>query len=325
MRIGLVVALAACHSPSVSFDDAQAAELAANCERFVRCGLYVDEATCETDTRQVTDQNLAAAVASGAIDYDGAQAKQCFDALAAISCDSTTDAARTLPTPCTKIFSGTVADGDPCAFDGECDGQTCVYPTVCAEGTCCAGTCQTPTPAAVGGTCQVTKDCMAPAYCSTDHVCTALGAANDTCFADSECEDGLGCILTAFPGICKTLPPLGGACPDKRCADIGEVCDATMTCVAAGLPGAACTTDSDCSPFAPCDQATKQCADLPDVGLPCTGSCVGNAWCDLTNTPGTCKAPLDNLAPCNSDDECDSNFCEDGPAFDSCMPLPTCT
>ena len=61
----------------------------ARCERLTRCGLFADEGSCTDYFWVLSDPGLAAAVAAHEVEYDGAVAELCVEALAAQSCDLT--------------------------------------------------------------------------------------------------------------------------------------------------------------------------------------------------------------------------------------------
>jgi len=86
-----------------------------------------------------------------------------------------------------------------------------------------------------------------------------------------------------------------------------------------------CTTDAECSEFRSCDPMTSRCADTPSLGMPCGGRCAGEAWCALDGSSiGTCVAPQETAAPCLSNDQCASLFCEEGEFFDTCAERAIC-
>ncbi len=319
--VGAVVLSACSSAPSIPFSEFAARKLEAQCTRYVSCGVFESDAACQAYFFLIPDTSLAAAVGAKTVRYDGVSAKRCVDAVAKLSCDGTSAEARTPPAACVKVFTGTIAAGDACALDLECKVGSCV-PTsaTCDPSMCCDATCAIGAPAAIGEMCHVDLDCATGAYCGTDHLCHALGQDNDTCVVDAQCDVGLGCIDTTFPGLCHPLAGDGEACPYGRCADIGDACIGGI-CVPAGLAGAPCTGPGDCSSTETCDTAAGLCADLPDVGAACSGRCEGDAFCDPN---GQCAARLDNTTPCNADSECITGYCAEGAVFDACDDRPVC-
>ena len=308
----------------LALDDLELARHTAVCERLVRCGLYADQATCEATFRSSTDPDLAAAVHDGIIAYDGGNAEACLAAIAAQSCDVTSREARRLPPSCDHILTGTRDAGETCYFDAECASGDCAEAS-CPRDLCCAGACApVRAPVAIDGACETTRDCVDQAFCGRDHVCHALATMGQACDLDADCAYGLACIGAGIdPGACRALPALGEACPYLRCADLGALCSASGVCAAAG-PGAACTSDADCSTVGQCDPAMHVCTGFPTLGMPCITRCVGDAWCNHAVGQPMCEAPLATGSPCNTDDQCATLVCEEGPIFDTCIAPAVC-
>jgi hypothetical protein len=326
--IGALAVFGACKNASVRLEDVDTEALRARCERFTRCGLFTDQDACEAYFRIVVDVNRQPAIDAGLVRYDGEAARRCDDAIAAMTCDGTSREARVPPADCAKIFVGTVADGDACQDDTECASARCNRDfSQCDAQACCMGTCANTQRSAVGDQCNDTRDCVADTSCGQDHLCHALGGVGADCFVDNQCDYGLGCTGTSFPKTCTKAATLGNTCPDKLCAEIGSVCNAAGTCVAAGLPGgsAACASDVDCSIYALCDLTSHLCVGFPTLGMACDAhGCAGNAYCDLTVVPGVCRDPLASKSPCVTDLDCASDFCYDGPVFEECEDRKVC-
>ncbi len=319
----VLVALTACgdNAAGVTLDDYGDARRNAECERLTRCGLFSSVDACERFVLPAIDHDMRAALDANKLAYDGTAAKACLAAIAQQSCDATSEDARTPPAACTRVFTGRIDDGDPCAFDLECASGACEAPA-CPIDECCSGYCRaTIANAAVGEACNRDIDCAA-GFCGTDGVCHPRGAARDMCTRDEECGYDLACIgaTDLQPGLCRDMPLLGEACPYMRCAEIGARCS-SGSCVAVGLDGAPCTTAADCSPYGECDP-NGACAELPTLGEPCTVRCVREAWCDTST--GLCAAPLPNTSPCSAGNQCESLFCEEGDLFDACAEQVTC-
>jgi hypothetical protein len=322
-----VTAMSACGgTPSIDLDELDAASQAARCTRLVRCGLLASIDACDAYFRIPPPSSFGPAKAAGHLEFDGAQARRCQDALAAQGCDSTSREVRIVPEACTKMFRGRIADGDPCAFDEECTSSRCDQ-GVCPEGVCCVGVCgETRDGGKLGDACDKSSECL-DGFCDADHVCHGLVAAAGTCALDEQCDYGLACVSPSpsIPGECKPLPHVGEACPYQRCAEINTICDATSHCVALGLPGAACVSYRDCSQFAECDMTNHVCIELPSLGMPCDLACVGESWCDFNEQGvGTCTVPQPNGTPCDDSGKCLSQNCKPGTIFDSCQDYPIC-
>ena len=93
-----------------------------------------------------------------------------------------------------------------------------------------------------------------------------------------------------------------------ECAEVNSTCNASGTCVAVGLPGDPCVGSIDCSTYATCNTTTGKCENFPTLGMPCLGLCTGDAFCDTTTM--MCVAPHTNGATCQSDGECETDFCD---------------
>jgi hypothetical protein len=293
-------------------------EVNARCTQLARCGLFVDESTCIAFARDRTDVALAAAVDAGVVQFRSTLEQQCLTDLAAVSCDQTSRSFRVPSLSCQGVLVGTRTAGQNCRFDSECSAARCTE-GLCEPYECCQGTCRAPR--ASRGPCLDNADCFDTEYCGRDHICATLEHELAPCINDSACDFGLACIGTSSiePGTCRKLPAIGQACPYGRCAEIGAKCNSGV-CVRLGLPGDACTDETDCSPYAQCNQASGECEAVPILGMPCNGRCAGNAAC----SHGTCVAPLENGAQCLGNNDCETGLCAEGPIFYACTDAPTC-
>jgi hypothetical protein len=288
-------------------------EVAARCKQLARCGLFADEASCVAFTPDRADAPLAGAVAAGVVSFNPTVEQECLDAVAAVSCDQTSRSFRVRPLSCQGALLGTRNPTQECRFDSECTTARCQR-GVCEAYECCQGACKSARTAS--GPCDNNADCFDGRYCSADHVCAPLEHELAVCTADSACDFGLACVS----GTCRKLPAIGQPCPYSRCADLGARCSAGA-CIRVGLAGDACSTDEDCSPYAPCDQMTGRCAAIPTLGMPCTSRCGGNSAC----VGGTCMPPLEDSTPCTTSSDCQSGLCAEGALGTYvCMPAPTC-
>lgn len=326
--VSLVACAACAKNPTITFAELDGALLDAKCERLARCGAFADEASCKAWFRPRPDLDLAAAVDTGKIRFDGELAKLCVDTLAAQSCDATARAVRLAPQTCEGMFVGTLDADARCEFDRECRSNRCVPDEPCQVGACCSGKCDANgAKAVIGEACEVNEDCTDDTYCNIDdHMCRALELEGAKCLVDAQCDYGLACDRATFPGTCVVAAATGEACPEERCAELGAYCSDAGTCIALGLPGAPCTDAAQCSPFMRCDTAAAKCAALPQLGATCDdGVCAGESWCDTTMNPKTCRAPLPKMEMCTADNQCASRYCHEGPVFDFCDDLPVCT
>lgn len=313
------------------------------CDAYLRClgpatpkGLSQD-ACVATNTASIDDgsfQYVQGAVDAGRVRYNGASARACLDALSTSAC--TAIGSGDLPAVCDSAIIGTIAIGDPCAIDEECEGDA-----FCMMGTTCPGT------------------------------CTALRAAAETCKDDDECADGLSCSAT---GRCTTKATAGTVCGGANgpecalgliCAgedkdmgvsgectaisevfvgDVGDTCSLTdgtfckegVSC-AATITGSGATTmvvwaceaelaaNADCKLAIPdqcpadqfCDVNPEgtvptfagTCTNLPRAGQECSAwqkVCADGTVCDKD---GICQ-PINRIGgACNDESQCASATC----------------
>jgi hypothetical protein len=321
----LLVAFSACgdNRTGTALEDFDTEAGEAQCARFVRCGLFADDAACVGYFRKRPDINVRAAIDAGIVRYNGPAAERCHAELAELSCDASTRDVRVRSDACEQMFAGTLHANEACSISEECISGACDVPA-CPD-RCCVGTCRPERSfAAVDEACTLDDDCVDDAFCGDDLFCHPLGGEGALCHSDRQCEFGRGCISPTelMPGNCRALPRVGETCPYMRCAELGAACKSGM-CVALGLPGAACVSDADCSQFAECDMTTSTCIATPRLGERCSIQCAGEAWCDFMVT-GECLPPKEVSEPCRSDDQCLSLDCVEGPIFDFCAPRSAC-
>jgi hypothetical protein len=324
-------------SSYVAIDQLATAYKDAQCTYLATCGVFPDKATCLTaqllGASYRVDPNVVAAVGAGRVYYQSSNVKQCFDTLAARSCDRTSETARTTPRACRAFFRGTAMAGESCTIDAECVSGQCSASG--SSDSCVMGLCIGDTPLLterqIGEQCFSTSVCVTGSYCDafTD-TCTALKPVGASCQQDHECAYGNGCTGTTGSRVCGALPAVGERCIDTGvCRDEGTYCDFnTGNCAKLGLAGMLCTASSQCSPYYPCDFSLSQCAKGPTVGQPCSSSSLmrcfdANTFCDQLTA--TCTALRSNGMACNSDTECSSDNCEFGLSSTGvCTPPTVC-
>jgi hypothetical protein len=350
IRLLVLVLVAACSGgghPSefgtVPIEDVNTDAKRAICEFETRCGQSPDVATCMGANVPISlgfDADMVNAIAAGKVIFDATKYGQCLDALAAESCDRTSQSARYMPDACAEAITGTVPYGEACQLNAECMSQVCNLVPPCANG-CCTGTCVggsiRQVDLAIGESCNSERTCVAGTYCNG--VCTALKPAGAACGGDDQCGYGLACSMSS--ATCAPLPAVGQPCPDRKCRDVGTHCDTSGTCVKDGLPGDSCTAIADCAsmfyqglgayfgyagsavPAARfiCD-ANAQCAVGPELGATCsdTTSCFDDAtFCDAAST---CVSLLADGTACTMGFQCASNYCDTviQPITNTCKP-----
>lgn len=323
-RLVFVALVAACggsdSSGPIPIDELEGAVVSAFCNLYVNCGMVEDQATCRSlyhDDIGI-EKDLLAAVDAGKVIYHPDKARECLNGLGG-TCKRSGAFGNEVPA-CDETFEGTVGAGGQCAMDEECISQNCDIPG-CTEA-CCQGTCVGDTPPVrprLGEACGAMTGRCVSSYCDTTTMtCTALRAAGAPCTSSSQCATGLCAnqICTELPGPGE---PCGQSAGSGLCDELGYTCSTTtMTCVAYGLSGDPCTSDSDCSPVYACGPAGT-CQLGPRLGDPCTGECIDRSYCEATTM--TCTAPQADGMPCNSNRQCASDYCD---ATGTCTTPPIC-
>jgi hypothetical protein len=285
-----------------------ATEAQAICAARDRCSLntflndydYGGDTACVTRS-QITCVNAFGAKGSGTTT---ATIAACTAAYPSYTCTNYFDG--NPPTACVPP-AGTLANGQPCGANAQCQS------TFCATGAfAVCGTCQ-PLPAA-GAACQVNADCgrdldcVKPAGASTATmgVCTAYAASGAACLTyKTPCEAGLACVgddtTTGATGTCQTAgTTVGAACDASRktapnCnADLGLVCIPAMkgsevgTCkaITLAMQGAMCgyTGSAPVTGYVDCQEGVCQ-RPTNDAGVEAlAGTCVA-----LVSDTGACS------------------------------------
>lgn len=322
-----VLVFAACGTDSVALDNYPSGLRDALCSFGARCGDFDSAATCHTTNIGLdlfVSASEQAAIDSGKAKFDGANAQSCLDAVAARSCDLTSQSARATPNACVNIFHGTLHDAAACAVDIECISQFCNRPS--CNMACCPGTCVgdvAPVRAKVGQSCAALP-CDDQSFCDMTSTCVALKKTGQLCTAFGECDFGLECV---DPGMCAALPKLGEPCTNF-CRDEGTTCSSTsQTCVKVAVGGQACNTIDDCSLFYFCDSATKKCTAGLALGAACTTMdlCADDlAFCDVAvgASMGVCSKPKALGGSCGGNAECQSHACD--LTSGTCVAEPVC-
>ena len=227
------------------------------------------------------------------------------------------------------LFVGTVAEGEACEYDGECQGRFsyCEIDDVDA----CVGTCVFDEDE---GECTTDEECVmeyGEGYtCIDGDYCGMISAVGESC-EDSDCVEGSYCNdeLTCVEGPRARLAE-GEPCRDAGLCEAGLVCPALEegTCQAPAQLDEACTFSESTLSFSTCDQGLfcsgltpdtsmmGVCQPTPSAGEPCGEgySLRGEGYCPLTLfcVEGTCTAPAFEGQSCSSDEVCVSGPCVDG-------------
>ena len=309
---------------AANIEDLPNAYAQATCDVFEECfGSFADDVfgSCVEFLRsQIEDQTLPlweSAIAAGTLEYDGAAANRCLDAVRGASC-----AAVTLePAACTDVFVGSVATGSSCATSEECAGDA-----YCLVESMCPGTCT----ATVGSgmPCGDDEECSTDLVC-IDGTCGSPVGEGASCVDDDECAGFLSC----FNDRCTSLPDLATAGSGDSCdPDAGVLCRPGLSCVVVGFDlmtetvmwecvgssssGGACNfgAPDPCPSGQACDADIGSgsfegtCQQLPTAGMPCEVQCAT----DLECIDGTCRELQRLGSSCTSGEECYSSECSGG-------------
>jgi hypothetical protein len=192
--------------------------------------------------------------------------------------------------PAVCVYTGQLTDGQPCAFNGQCQSTYCINEKLTQCGVCGA---------APSGSCQSTS-CARGQECVTDNMvtpatmmCVTPGQVGDTCDRANPCAPDLSCTgraATATRTCQPAVSTMGAACdPLTRTA---PACDANL--------GLACNTVSKtCQPISYVGDGMP-CGTMSDGSF---AACAAGGECILPTAAavmGTCKAPAADGAACDT-------------------------
>lgn len=324
-RLALAIAVlagGACGSsngggPPIPIDGIFDALAETDCDLFVRCGVFSEAAFCPLYFGQMpTGFNsfsaTVAGVKAGKTKYNPAAARACIDAIGASGCGIFTQSGAPPPDVCSRVFTGTLADGVRCVADTAClAGSFCASPGNAG----CDGVCTH------GGTL-----CNDDTHCTNGQVCdqhqptatsqgtcvprVAPGAANQPCVTNT-CATGLRCSVAGDTPTCVPIALRGQPCDGGigACAE-GLVCATgggatSSTCVPLAARGEPCQDNAQCGGFIStlvCDAATGTCVDAPTSG-PCAGPMLTcnslSSYCDTSSGTPTCMPYVATGATCS--------------------------
>jgi len=273
-------------------------ELVAFCNAYF--GASADRAyACQGGSRDALTAHLqgmdwcnaaAAAIGAAHVAFDATAAAACLADIPGLECWQNPNASPN----CTKVFTGTVAEGGACYRSLPMGAQECAPGTECdSSGSDCTGVCvvhdTTPPLAVIGGPCTGANDCVGDQGAltcvgSTGPILSGMG----TCQVPAEsgpCNYPSDCLTAAcarpdvtMPGMCQAPKQIGDSCTPMA----GE-CGTGTTCAA----------------------ATNTCVVYPAVGQPCAGDhnvanqcrdgiCDASGRCVRYGKRGdSCSAPID--------------------------------
>lgn len=211
-------------------------------------------------------ERVREAIAEGIIEYHPDRVADCVAAFGAAECRVFGQADILVGDLC-PIFTGSIADGEPCFDALECatPGAVCGGDSACEEGAlCCLRTCIPP--ADLAESC-ADRDCVLGAHC-IDGLCRP-GETGSPCALPTHCDLDFWCDPSS--GTCQPDAALDGACAaDEQCPwpqtclgdDLGQSDPPSGTCGRSDRPGDPC--DVGCFYNLTCKPASM-------VGL---GTCV---------------------------------------------------
>ena len=279
------------------------------CSAEVLATTYGDEGTCETRLKLFCLNSLSAATNGNSAAADEA----CAQAFANESCTNYFDLS---PEPACVQAKGSLDDGKPCAFAGQCATGFCSIVPGAACGVCA----EAPMP---GASCAELTTCGQTLTCvSATKQCQAFAAQGAACGSAQPCGAGLFCVGAATTatsmqsGTCqRAVEQMGAPCDPQGKTAPG--CDrlasltcnsATKTCapLAFAAAGQACGGNVG-NQFAACAGGATCVAQSSDAGPPsiCVPAASDGAKCDLVAGP-SCLDP----ARCITGDGSTSGTCQ---------------
>jgi hypothetical protein len=308
--------LAACGGVSKEDFDGKLAE--ALCERYVRCGVYLDKGACEREVKQQVvpryglGQKYDAALADGWARYDAGAAGACLEKIRSGSCvkgpltSQVTRLGFGVTDDC-RFLTGVVDDGKSCVSMADCGPQS--YCTSVDNDIDCHGVCRPRLEKGESFEFETSRWC-APGLIAGRSVCEEprfMGEGQTCGNWAALCEPGLYC--TPMESTCRRFAAEGEACaledpPGRLCA-WNLVCSEGICRKRVG-EGAECMGVSArnfsfaqvCGRDFFCDAARDErgtCRALLPEGAACRGSqeCAGDLYCagvdPRTSTRGTCQ------------------------------------
>jgi hypothetical protein len=311
-----------------------------NCEAFARCmGAGLNAAlsgqTClerRGYALQDTLADLEPLIEEGRVRYDADAARACLPKLAELDCDDLRNATEL---DCAEGLSGTVALGEGCDRDIECEGSA-----YCALSAACPGTCTARH--ARGEACLEENECEGALACVAGS-CLAPAGAQEACGAGSPCNLASLCVgaivSQGVNGTCVRLADSfaaqeGDACDfnaAKYCADglscvvsaVGHSGGVVAYCEKPSARDAACSFGfpTPCPDGQYCDADPRAgsydgtCRALPGTDQACvrvSGAPTCAAGLGCINALGVCKPVGRNGQACSDDAQCRSEHCASG-------------
>ncbi len=273
---------------------------------------------------------LEQSIQAGRVIYDESMLGACAEGLAAMGCAIATD---TFPAACEETIKGTVAIGEACKIDSDCEGAAFCQMTGCPS--LCASLLEE------GDSCHRTEDCGDGLLCEAGE-CARPARANEPCKGPTgkSCALGLNCwgATDVAAGTCHTNAETLARDEGEVCEPGGVLCKEGLSCVWNGLSNFHCekkvAAGALCHPGLPgqcpsdhfCNAldvtAVGTCERLPAGGRPCVanGQCAPGYACVPGESEPVCARINYNDGACATDAACRSGYCNAG----TCEIPPIC-
>lgn len=320
---------------------------AALCEAYTNCvgelfGVFRPGEDCVKNTTIQLEEELAKLVElvdKGRVKYYGNKAQACLDEVAGSSCDLLSQRA---PESCETTMVGTVAEGEDCELDEECEGEQ-----YCKMSDACPGKCASLEQA--GATCSGDGDCVSGLTCGQTGRCVAPAQAGEACKqGEPDCVAGYICLgdseAEKTPGTCIEIESAFAGAAGDDCALATNLCSTGLVCEIESITPvsgnciAKVSTGDDCRAAFPdqcpddeycmlnddpLDPFAGTCTAKPEPGEPCgkglapqPNICAPYARCD----DGVCRKLAHLGEECSQKDTCYSGHCVDG----ACVASNSC-
>ena len=342
--------------PTLALEEVPAAYAKALCNLYQRCNpfarAWLPDSDCEAYFQNTIENqgfaDIVDAIDNGRATYNGQQMASCLDSISSRACE---DIDAPDPESCDKAALGSVARGEDCTTDIECEGDS-----ICDFSNSCPGVCAGRLNA--GEACSGDDQCKDNLTCSTDtDQCVEPALAGEDCEGGVApvCADALFCVgddeESSTPGTCKPVAEVFSAQTGEACdLDEGPYCvegaacvvdeltedGATFQCVKVAGNGEACLlgAPNPCEPGLRC-AGLDITSDPPVIEGTCAPTLSAGAECDPilpfdcgfnaacipdANDVHHCVSPKNNGVSCTLDAECWSENCNGG----GCAPTSAC-
>jgi|GEM_PF-6040521 len=270
---------------------------------------------------------IVAKVNSGAVKYDAVKGATCIEAMQENGCKIFD-----IPSPdiCEGTFTGTVEDDGECTIDQECISHYCDISAGC-PGKCA-------TQATVGEACNAGESsCVHGADCNGDKCLDFTGIIAD----EQDCDEAFQwCGENSYCMDNKCQPKLGEG---EDCSDYTDACAKGMycspeknnnVCVKASIVeenGKACnpTEGTYCNPLldlycnlnyntyeGECGPPKQESEDCIDTENEIYYNCDKGLYCKIETAKGTCTKLKALGELCVQNNECESDYCDEGACTD---------